>query len=157
MPDHHDPIRVGWEWVVERLRQMAACFNLGVARTQAGTRGVGSRAEEAAGWYLDRHGYRVLERNWWAPGRSGEIDIVALKGRTLIAAEVKSFPEGRLSPSEALPLAKRRRLVSLVKQYARTHGYAACGLRVDLVTVQWMPDGRPGRVEHLQGVATEDT
>ena len=156
MADHHDPIRAGWEWVVETLKHVAAGLGLGAARTQSGTRGTGSRAEDAAGWYLDRRGYRILERNWWAPARAGEIDIVALKGRTLIAAEVKSFPAGALTASEALPHGKRRKLVSLIKQYARSHGYLDHSLRVDLLTVEWDADGKPGRIEHLQSVATED-
>ena len=91
-----------------------------------------------------------------APARAGEIDIVALKGRTLIAAEVKSFPAGALTASEALSHAKRRKLVSLIKQYARSHGYVDYSLRVDLITVEWNADGKPGRIEHLQSVATED-
>ncbi len=156
MADRPGPIRAGWGWVVEKFRSLRAAVGAVGRPAVAGTRGIGSRGEDAAGWYLDRRGYRILERNWWAPARSGEIDIVALKGRTLIAVEVKSFPEGRLTPSEALPSAKRRKLVSLIKQYARSHGHADCSLRVDLVTVEWGTDGRPGRVEHLQSVATGD-
>ena len=41
MADHHDPIRAGWEWVVETLKHVAAGLGLGAARTQSGTRGTG--------------------------------------------------------------------------------------------------------------------
>jgi len=131
---------------------------VGGGDAQAVCRGSRSwRAPDAIGHARDRlRGYRILERNWWAPARAGEIDIVALKGRVLVAAEVKSFPTGALTASEALSHAKRRKLVSLIKQYARSHGYVDHSLRVDLLTVEWGDDGKPGRIEHLQSVATED-
>ena len=49
---------------------------------------LGSRGEEAAALYLERHGYMILERNFRVP--AGEIDIVAKTGATLVFAEVKT-------------------------------------------------------------------
>ncbi|WP_374449128.1 YraN family protein [Stella sp.] len=60
-------------------------------RTAAGRRGQaerrGRRAETWAAWLLRLKGYRILARRW--RGRSGEIDLVARRGRTLAIVEVK--------------------------------------------------------------------
>src|SRR5690348_11604753 len=49
---------------------------------------LGRHGEELAAEYLQRHGMRILDRNWRC--RSGELDIVALDARVLVAAEVKT-------------------------------------------------------------------
>lgn len=48
----------------------------------------GISAEKLAGWYLRLKGYRILAERYRSSG--GEIDIVARKGKTLIAVEVKA-------------------------------------------------------------------
>jgi putative endonuclease len=48
----------------------------------------GISAEKLAGWYLRFKGYRILAERYRNHG--GEIDIVAQKGKTLIAVEVKA-------------------------------------------------------------------
>ena len=47
----------------------------------------GRRAETLACWFLRFKGYRILERRFKT--KQGEIDIIALKGKTVIMAEVK--------------------------------------------------------------------
>lgn len=51
------------------------------------TRQTGDRGEDAATQYLEREGYRVLERNWKT--RWCEIDIVAEKNSVVHFVEVK--------------------------------------------------------------------
>jgi putative endonuclease len=48
----------------------------------------GLQAETLAAWYLRLKGYRVLAQRFKNGG--GEIDIVAVKRRTLVAVEVKA-------------------------------------------------------------------
>ena len=48
----------------------------------------GRRSEAVAVWLLRLKGYRILGRDLRLPG--GEIDILALRGRTLIVVEVKN-------------------------------------------------------------------
>ena len=47
----------------------------------------GRRAETLACWFLRLKGYRILERRFKT--KLGEIDIIALKRKTIIMAEVK--------------------------------------------------------------------
>ncbi len=53
-----------------------------------GRQKVGRRGEELACRYLEKHGHRIIQRNW----RSGhrEIDIISIEGCTLHIVEVKS-------------------------------------------------------------------
>ena len=37
---------------------------------------IGRRGEEAAYFYLRRHGYTIVARNWRSSGRRGELDLV---------------------------------------------------------------------------------
>lgn len=48
----------------------------------------GLAAEKAAAWYLRCKGYRILAERYRIA--QGEIDILAAKGRTLVAVEVKA-------------------------------------------------------------------
>ncbi len=48
----------------------------------------GLRAEKLAAWLLRAKGYRILAERYRAS--SGEIDVLALKGRVLVAVEVKA-------------------------------------------------------------------
>ncbi|KGM35390.1 YraN family protein, partial [Inquilinus limosus] len=48
----------------------------------------GHRAERAAAWLLRAKGWRILARRLKTP--LGEIDIVALRGRTVAFVEVKA-------------------------------------------------------------------
>jgi putative endonuclease len=77
---------------------------------QPHTRAQGAVAEEAAARWLERQGYEILDTNVRNP--AGELDIVALDGKTLCYIEVKA----RANPAfgraiEAVDFKKRRRLM----------------------------------------------
>ena len=61
---------------------------------------LGSRGEEAAAVYLMRHGYEILERNFRVS--TGEIDIVAVTGNTLVFAEVSLLRQWIIASSRKL-------------------------------------------------------
>ncbi|RTZ59018.1 MAG: hypothetical protein DSZ31_04680 [Gammaproteobacteria bacterium] len=52
----------------------------------------GKPYEDTACKYLTQRGYEILFRNWHS--KFGEIDIVALKGKKLVIAEVKGSQKG---------------------------------------------------------------
>ena len=49
-------------------------------------------------WYAD-HGYAVVARNWRCP--SGEIDLVARRGRLVVVVEVKARRTDAFGPAAA--------------------------------------------------------
>ena len=65
-------------------------------------REVGSCYEELAAVYLQKKGYRVLERNYRC--RQGEVDLICTQGPCLVFVEVKYRTDGRMGgPLEADP------------------------------------------------------
>jgi putative endonuclease len=103
-------------------------------------RDVGSAGEEAAARYLARHGYRILHRNLRL-GRAGELDIVAMQGRTLVFVEVKAKLSGELGGFMNITPAKQRKLVELAEYYLQRHRPGHTAVRFDAVEVEY-PDAR---------------
>jgi len=109
-------------------------------------RALGNRGEEIASAYLKRKGYRILKRNYSVP--TGEIDIVARDGETLVFVEVKARSGDRFGePHEAVGERKRRRMRS-----AALHFMAGLKneprARFDIVSVR-ISGGRE-EVEHIE-------
>jgi len=76
----------------------------------------GRAGEQAAAEWLVRRGYRILTRNFSV--RGGELDIVALKRKTLCIIEVKS--RASLSygtPAEAVTAEKRSRIITAANEF----------------------------------------
>ncbi|MFP3902999.1 MAG: YraN family protein [Armatimonadota bacterium] len=145
-----EPIQRFGNWLRRFLRERTPGWEGANAAEAPSTREKGRRSEKVARWYLEKHGYRIIETNWWAPGRRGELDVIACKHDTLIAIEVKSYPVGELTPREALSRDKARRLVSLLKQYAKSHRHLDCSLRIDLLLVEWEELGKIGEIRHIK-------
>ncbi len=116
-------------------------------------RGLGRYGEELAARRLTEAGMTIVERNWRC-GRSGEIDIVARDGSTLVVCEVKTRRSGAFQhPMAAVTPAKARRLRDLAERWIQSHGGAPPGgVRIDLVGVV-LPRRGAATVEHARGVS----
>ena len=57
------------------------------------SRALGADAEARAAEFLQRKGYRVVDRNWTC--RGGELDLVCLDGDTLVFVEVRARANAR--------------------------------------------------------------
>lgn len=110
----------------------------------------GRRGERAARRHLIRRGWTILAERW--RGGGGELDIVAARGTTLIACEVKT----RNDPAglgEPLALAQRTRIARALEAYVALHpGPEWRELRLDLITVR--PGRLRARVRHRPGVVS---
>ncbi|MFF4042055.1 YraN family protein [Streptomyces sp. NPDC001816] len=115
--------------------------------------GLGRYGEDLAARRLAAAGMTILERNWRC-GRSGEIDIVARDGSTLVVCEVKTRRSGTFQhPMAAVTAEKAERLLTLAERWIQTHGGAPPGgVRIDLIGVLLPRRGAPS-VEHARGVA----
>ena len=111
---------------------------------------LGRQGEQVAAEYLERAGFRILDRNYRCPG--GEIDIVAADRRELVACEVKTRSDVRYgAPVEAVTSEKLRRLRRLAVRWVLAHGLTFDGLRVDVVGVLRSSSG-DFTIGHLRGV-----
>jgi putative endonuclease len=98
-------------------------------------RALGDEGEEAvARWYADA-GYAVVDRNWRC--REGELDVVAVRGATLVFCEVKTRRTTAFGvPAEAVTVTKQRRLRTLAMRWLDAHpDQGARTLRFDVASV----------------------
>jgi putative endonuclease len=111
---------------------------------------LGRQGEQLAAEHLQQAGYRILARNWRCA--EGEIDIVAVDRRVLVACEVKTRSgTGYGTPLEAITWKKRRRLRRLAINWVTAHGVLFDEVRVDVVAVLKTRTG-DFTVEHIRGV-----
>ena len=110
---------------------------------------LGGRGEAAAARHLKRLGYRIAARG--DRSKLGEIDLVAVDGRTVVFVEVKtrqSDEEGH--PAEAVNPAKQRRLTQLAVTFLKRHGLLEYPARFDVVAVTWPEGSRRPAIEHFK-------
>jgi len=101
---------------------------------------LGRRAERAAERALRRRGYRIVARNLHLAG--GEIDLVALDGRTVCFIEVRARSSDRLgSPLESVTGKKRRQLTRLARAFLQRRGLRGVETRFDVAAVEPAEDG----------------
>ena len=100
----------------------------------------GRRGELLAVWWLRLQGYRILARNWRHP--RGEIDILARRGRLLVAVEVKAR-DSYLQAAEAVRAQQRHRIANAAAVFlGQQADAAALSLRFDAMLLV------PGRWPH---------
>lgn len=76
--------------------------------------------ENAAAEYLELHGYRIIEKNFYS--RYGEIDLIADDHGTLVFVEVKYRAETKIqSPEEAVDRKKQKRISRTADYYRLLH------------------------------------
>ena len=84
------------------------------------SRRTGVRGETYAYWYLRRHGYTIIARNFTVPGVKGEIDLIGYDGAVLAFVEVKTRTGeagARGLPEDAVTRDKRRHLSRMARQF----------------------------------------
>ncbi|MEG0620043.1 MAG: YraN family protein [Raoultibacter sp.] len=96
---------------------------------------LGARGEHAAGLFLERRGYEIIERNWVCPG--GEADIIARDDDgCLVFIEVKTRSDAEKGfPSEAVTAAKRARYEKIATYYLAQHPLEDVYVRFDVVSI----------------------
>lgn len=107
-------------------------------------RGFGAEGERAARDFLEAKGAQILTMNYRRP--TGEVDIVARQGKTILFIEVKRRTTLRFgSPAEAVTAAKRARIVGTAALYLQEKGLEDAPVRFDIVEIL------PGRIRHIEG------
>lgn len=116
-------------------------------------RDAGRRGEDLAHRFLQRHGYRVVARNYRMASGQAEADLIAWDGDTLAIVEVKSRASEEHGPPErAIGEAKRRHLFRVARDYSRKANVAWERVRIDVVTVVW---SEPPAVRLFRGAVEE--
>jgi putative endonuclease len=110
----------------------------------ARTLGLGRSGEDAAAAWYAGHGYEIVARNWRCP--VGEIDLIAVSGRTTVICEVKTRTSAAYGlPAEAVTAAKQARLRRLAASWLASSDRPRGVVRFDVAAVLG------GEVEVIEG------
>src|SRR3954466_1161962 len=110
---------------------------------------LGARGEDAAANFLKRQGFRTLARG--VDSRLGELDIIAVDGRTVVFVEVKTRTTHEAgSPAEAIDQFKQRRMTQAALGYLKTNRLLEYSARFDVVAITWPANARQPRIEHFK-------
>jgi len=130
------------------------------ARTVSGHRArrTGVRGETFAYWYLRRHGYVMIARNFRVRGVKGEIDLVGYDGQTLAFVEVKTRASTRDefgSPEDAVTAEKKRVLSRMARQFLGEYRVGSVPFRFDILAIEAPPGRRPAVRLHKGAFAAQ--
>jgi putative endonuclease len=107
----------------------------------------GDRSERAADRYLRRQGYRIIARNYVC--KLGELDRVAVDGRTIVFVEVRSTEgDDVMRPAESVDRVKQRRLTDLALHFLREKRLLGQSARFDVLAICWPPGHREPDIVH---------
>lgn len=108
-------------------------------------RKLGSDKEQLAAAFLQRHGVKILEKNFRC--RQGEIDLIYRDGEYLVFCEVKYRSNDKNGNAmEAVGLTKQRKICRVADYYRMIHHLGELTpIRYDVVaiqgdTVNWIPN-----------------
>ena len=94
---------------------------------------LGEKGEKIARLYLEKNGWKILEKNYKTP--FGEIDIIAEKGETVAFIEVKTRQSDIYgAPSEAVSNMRKQRYIRGANYYF-LNKIIDCTVRFDIIEV----------------------
>jgi putative endonuclease len=94
---------------------------------------LGKKGEEIAAGYLEKKGYKILEKNWrqWR----NEIDLVAMDKNYLVIVEVKTRQSNFFGePETAVTRDKQKALIRAANAYVRMKNLQ-CEVRFDIISI----------------------
>ncbi|BEU87666.1 YraN family protein [Selenomonas sp. TAMA-11512] len=95
---------------------------------------IGNRGERLAAQYLERQGFRILERQYRT--RTGEIDLIARQGAVLVFVEVKTrHPSGYGRGAQSVDRKKQERIARTALIYAQKMGTLHSSMRFDVIEI----------------------
>jgi putative endonuclease len=107
-------------------------------------RQTGIRGETYAYWYLRRHGYVFVARNFTPRASKGEIDMVGYDGKTLAFVEVRTrtvLDEMSALPELSVTSGKQHVLARTAQHFLVERRVPECPCRFDVVAI----DNSPGK------------
>lgn len=112
---------------------------------------LGQFGEEKAAEYLQKNGFKILERNFKVKDW-GEIDIVAQDGETLVFVEVKTLSSDDFQkPFELVTPQKIARLKLTGSIYQDEKSKNSEPMRIDVVSIETNGE-EVVKIEHFRGV-----
>ncbi len=109
--------------------------------------GLGRSGEQQAVRFLQRRRFRIVTRNYRCP--LGEIDVVALDGRTVVFVEVKTRSDRvHADPEDAVNFVKQERLFQAARFFLRQTRSEDRACRFDVIAITRSADDGM-EIEHI--------
>jgi putative endonuclease len=110
----------------------------------------GNKGEELATRYLEKKGYKIIERNFRT--RFGEIDIVCWDALTLVFVEVKTkIGHNFGEPEEMVNKGKLSQVKRMGEVFLQDKNIEV-QCRIDVVAIVLFENGEVEKLEHYQAV-----
>ena len=119
-----------------------------VAQRKHAARRTGIRGETYAYWYLRRHGYIFVARNYTPRGIKGELDLVGYDGETLAFVEVRTRTlreELTALPELSVTTDKQRIVIRTAQRFIAELHISTETCRFDVLAIDNQP-GQPPEV-----------
>lgn len=108
--------------------------------------------EELAAKFLEKKGYKIIERNFRKG--YGEIDIIAVYKNTLVFVEVKTRTTSLFgTPLEQISYFKLKSLVKTAKFYKHLNPNLPEALRIDAISVILDENNGTNEIEHMENIS----
>lgn len=109
---------------------------------------LGKLGEELAAAFLQRKGYRILERNYRC--RCGEVDVVAKDGKSIVFVEVKTRRSQCCGdPQQSVTLFKQSQISRAAQTWLAANNLQDASARFDVVAISLDESDRP-RIDHIE-------
>lgn len=116
-------------------------------------RQTGAVYERAAGHYLEKLGYEILEYNYRC--RVGEIDIVARDGEYMVFCEVKYRSDNRKgNPLEAVDGRKQQTIFRCAMYYLTENHLPDVPCRFDVIGIDGVSGMKEPEITHIKNAFT---
>lgn len=108
---------------------------------------LGRQGEEIAARYLQKKGYRLLDRNYYT--RFGELDVICEKNQELVFVEVKARTSIKYGfPEESITAKKKEHLRKAALIYIDSLNRPFRGMRFDVITILMEKDDK--KINHIK-------
>lgn len=109
----------------------------------------GTLGEQQALEYLEKKGYKLVDKNWHY-SKNAEIDLIVMKDKTLVFVEVKARSNLNYGhPFEAITQTKMQNIRLAVQGYLSTHeNLKFKNFRIDGIAII----KNPFSIEHLENI-----
>lgn len=113
---------------------------------------IGKLGEDIAVKYLEKHGYKILDRNYRKPW--GEIDIIAQQSQELVFVEVKAQNQKfEWRPEENITRHKKHQLSRIVTTYLKANKIPEDqNWRIDVLGITLDFKTKNAQIEHIQNI-----
>jgi len=113
---------------------------------------IGKKGEDMATDFLVKKGYRILERNFHC--LYGEIDIIAMKKRTIVFIEVKTRTSSSFGlPIESITHHKLTAIQAASYLFRQAHPEFSGSTRIDAIVILLHKDRTINSLEHLENIS----